>query len=197
MKIPPSDNPSIGSSMVFETRRLEIRTATPEDVELFYELWTNPQVMINVGFPRGVRTTREEIRDRLLKPVESVFEKMLVVVLRAGDQAIGECKMHPSDQDGIAETDVKLLPKYWGNRYGVEIKRGLLDYLFTHTDCNAVQATPNVNNAASIKMQEAVGGERVGEEVYQFPESMRDFTTPVHHYIYRVYRRTWQDSLKT
>jgi RimJ/RimL family protein N-acetyltransferase len=78
----------------------------------------------------------------------------------------------------------------------VEIKRGLLDYLFTHTDCDAVQATPNVNNIASIKMQEAVGGERVGEEVYQFPESMRDFTTPVHHYIYRVYRRTWERDQK-
>ena len=29
------------------------------------------------------------------------------------------------------------------------------------------------------------------EEVYQFPESMRDETTPVHHYIYRVYRADW------
>jgi RimJ/RimL family protein N-acetyltransferase len=196
MTIPPSDNPYGEGSMVFETKRLKVRTAILDDVELFHELWTNPQVMSNVGFPRGLRISQGEIKDTILKPVESEFEKMLVVVLKTGNQPIGECKMHPPNQDGIAETDVKLLPRHWGNRYGVEIKRGLLDYLFTHTDCDAVQATPNVNNIASIKMQEAVGGKRVGEEVYQFPESMRDFTTPVHHYIYRVYRRTWERDQK-
>lgn len=65
-------------------------------------------------------------------------------------------------------------------------------YQFTHTDCYAVQATPNVENIASINMQEAIGGVRIGEDAYQFPESMRDCTTPVHHYIYRVYRADWE-----
>ncbi len=97
------------------------------------------------------------------------------------------------DEDGISETDVKLLPDHWGNKYGVEVKRGLVAHLFAHTNCRAVQATPNVNNIASIKMQEAVGGVREGEAVYEFPDSMRAFTTPVHHYIYRVYRSTWED----
>ncbi len=49
-----------------------------------------------------------------------------------------------------------------------------------------------MGNIASIKMQEAVGGVRIGEDVYEFPESMREFTTPVHCYIYRVYRNAWE-----
>jgi len=92
------------------------------------------------------------------------------------------------DEQGIAEPDIKLLPAFWGHRYGLEVWEELVAYLFTRTDCEAVQTTPNVNNAASIKMQEAVGGVRVGEDVYHFPEHMRDYTTPVHCYIYRVYR---------
>jgi hypothetical protein len=32
----------------------------------------------------------------------------------------------------------------------------------------------------------------VDEDVYHFPESMRGFTTPVHHYVYRVYRADWE-----
>ncbi|MCP4713459.1 MAG: GNAT family N-acetyltransferase [Planctomycetes bacterium] len=96
--------------------------------------------------------------------------------------------MHPPDDDRIAGSDIKLLPTFWGNKYGVELKSALLDYLFSNTDCEAVEASPNVNNIASIKMQEAVGGVRVDESVYEFPEDMRDFTTPVHSYIYRVYR---------
>jgi len=50
-------------------------------------------------------------------------------------------------------------------------------YQFTHTDCEAVHATPNVKNVASIKMQEAVGVIRVGEGVYHFPELLREYTT--------------------
>ena len=184
----PSDH-----TVVFETERLVIRVATVADVELFHELWTNPQVMKNVGFPQGLRITRSELKERLQNQgSESEFDRMLVVVLKDTSQAIGECMMHRPNEEGIAEPDVKLLPAFWGNKYGIEVWRGLMVYMFTHTDCTAVQATPNVENVASIKMQESVGGVRVGEDVYQFPESMRDYTSSVHHYIYRVNRVDWE-----
>jgi len=115
-----------------------------------------------------------------------------VVVLKATGQRIGECKLGHVKEDGIAETDVKLLPDFWGHKYGVEIKRGLVDYLFTHTDCAIVQATPNAKNIASIKMQEAVGGVRVDEYHYEFPPSMSSYTTPIHGYVYHVRRDDWE-----
>jgi len=116
----------------------------------------------------------------------------LVVNLRESGCAIGECKLGWPNDEGISTTNVKLLPVYWGHKYGVEIKQALLDYLFTHTPCMVVEATPNVKNIASIKMQEAVGGERVGEITFQAPESRRSFRTPVHAYIYQVTRETWE-----
>ena len=148
--------------------------------------------MTNVGFPQGLRITREEIAANLEKqdPAQ-VFDRYLMVELQATGEVIGECKLGSPDAEGIAETDVKLFPQFWGHKYGVEIKRGLVDYLFRHTDCTAVQASPNVNNVASIRMQEAVGGVRVGEELYEFPAEMQDYTVPVHAYIYRVYRQDW------
>lgn len=155
---------------------------------MFFDLWTNPRVMTNVGFPQGLRTTREEIQRQIEAQGDSEFDQLLVVVLRATGQCMGECKMgHPNDE-GVSETDVKLFPEFWGHKYGVEVKRALVSHLFTHTDCVAVEATPNVDNIASIKMQEAVGGVRIEEAVYEFPEHMRDFTTPVHYYVYRVER---------
>ena len=177
---------------VFDTERLIVRTATAKDVDLIYELWTDPRVMANAGFPHGLRTTREEIEKRLRKPSDSEFERTLVVELKDTGQPIGQCLMHHPDDEGIAETDIKLLPAFWGHKYGVETKRGLVAHLFTHTDCTAVGASPDVGNIASIKMQESVGGVRVREAVYEFPESMRDYTTPVHHYIYHVYREDWE-----
>lgn len=177
---------------VFDTVRLTIRLAAVEDVDFFYQLWTNPQVMIHVGFPQGLPITRAEIQDRLAAAGMSPFNRLLVIDLNSTGQSIGECHMHAPDPNGIASTDVKLLPAFWGYRYGIEVKRGLLDYIFTHTDAAAVEATPNVNNVASIKMQEAVGAKRAGETVHQFPPSMQGYTTPVHAYIYRVSRVDWQ-----
>jgi hypothetical protein len=49
-----------------------------------------------------------------------------------------------------------------------------------------------VDNAASIKMQEATGAVCVDEGVYEFPESMRDLTVPVHAFTYRLERADWQ-----
>jgi RimJ/RimL family protein N-acetyltransferase len=148
--------------------------------------------MTNVGFPQGLRVTPDKIHDRLAKSGASEFDRLLIVELSSSHQAIGECKMSTPNSEGVATTDVKLLPEAWGHGYGVEVKRGLLNHLFTNTDCTAVEATPNVNNIASIRMQEVVGGVRVGENTDHFPESMQSYTMPVHHYIYRVSRTDWQ-----
>ncbi|MBN2146333.1 MAG: GNAT family N-acetyltransferase [Anaerolineales bacterium] len=180
---------------VFKTPRLCVRLAVPADAALIHQLWTDPRVMKHVGFPQGLKITQEEVRRKIKRAGEDVYRQLLIVVEKAGQQVIGQCKMGQPDENGIAETDIKLLPEFWGRKYGVEVKRGMVDYLFVHTDCKAVGGTPNVDNLASIKMQEAVGAVRVGEEVYRFPEQMRDFTCPVHHYIYHVNREIWEKDL--
>jgi RimJ/RimL family protein N-acetyltransferase len=179
---------------VFLTDRLRIRrsSASEIDVAFFYALWTNPRVMINVGFPQGLRITEEAVRGQLAAQPASDFDIRLVAELKDSSTMIGECKLGRPDHDGVCETDVKLLPKYWGQGFGTEIKQTLVDYLFTHTDCTAVKATPNKSNLASQRMQEAVGGKRVGEGVFTFPEHMRDYTCDVPHYVYMVFRTDWE-----
>ena len=53
--------------MIFETRRLNVRAATLADVDLYDALWNNPRVMAYVGFPDGMRISREEIAEKLSK----------------------------------------------------------------------------------------------------------------------------------
>jgi RimJ/RimL family protein N-acetyltransferase len=188
------------NQVVFETKRLRVRVANEHDVDLVYSLWTHPDVMKFVGFPNGLRITREEVMARIEACEHAPFECLLIVEERetavstslSTSVSIGQCLMHNPNDAGIAITDVKLLPEFWGNKYGVEVKQGLVDYLFTHTDCVAVEGSPNINNIASIKMQEAVGGVRIRENVYEFPESMRDFTTTVYSIIYYVKREVWR-----
>jgi RimJ/RimL family protein N-acetyltransferase len=173
---------------VFETTRLWVRPAVPADAEMFAALWNNPHVMANVGFPHGLELSLVQITAQLAAGLEqNIHQRRLVVVHKNSGELIGECHLGQVDENGLAETDVKLLPEFWGHSYGVEIKQGLLDYLFTHTPCQVVQATPNVHNTASIRMQEAVGGERV----FEFPAHLQARTTPVHAYVYHVRRAVW------
>lgn len=179
-------------SVVRETERLRIRRATVADADVYLELWTDPRVMTNVGFPQGLRITREEIVERLRREGDGPFERLLVAERKETGEVVGECFLHPPDEEGIAGTDVKLLPRHWGHRFGVEIKQALVDLQFEETDAAAVRGTPNVENPASIAMQEAVGGVRTGELRHEFPENMRSFTTPLHLYEYRVQRTDWE-----
>jgi RimJ/RimL family protein N-acetyltransferase len=154
--------------------------------------------MAKVGFPQGLNITRQEVLSRIEQDGRelSPFDSLPVAELKSDSMTIGQCLMQLPDKDGIASTDIKLLPIYWGQRYGSEIKKGLVDYLFTNNDCLAVDATPNVINIASIRMQQSIGAVWIGEGVHTFPETMDEYIQPVHHYIYRVYRSKWEEGTK-
>ena len=183
----PGHNP-----VLFETPRLRVRVASEGDAEVFYALWTDPQVMVHVGFPKGLRVTRDEIRARLREPRDSELDALLVIEERDSLEPIGECMVHRPDEQGVARVDAKLLPRFWGHRYGIEVARGLFGYAFARTKCVAVQTTPGINNVPSVRIQESLCCVRLGRGVHFFPQSMRDHTEPVHHYIYYLRRDDWQ-----
>jgi len=177
---------------VFETDRLLIRTAEESDADLLYDLWKDPRVMRNVGFPEGLPITREQVVDQIRREPDADYEQCLIVVRREDGARLGQCLLHRPNEEGIAGTDVKLSPDFWGHRYGVEVKQGLVDYHFTHSDCEAVEGGPNVRNVASIRMQESVGGVRVDEGFYEFPADAPGETEDVRYYVYRVFREAWE-----
>ncbi len=176
------------------TKRLTIRMATVDssDIELIFDLWTDPSVMAPVGFPDGLPTSKEEVRALMTRKSESELSALLIVELTANATPLGQCKLGVPDEHGVSETDIKLLPRFWNQGFGTEIKRALVNYLFTNTDCQAIRATPNRDNIASQRMQAAVGGHKVGEGVCVFPEHMRAYTVAVPHYIYMIYREDWE-----
>jgi ribosomal-protein-alanine N-acetyltransferase len=175
--------------IIFSTKRLQARLAAPSDAGLIYRLWTDPRVMTFVGFPHGIKVTREEIRKGIIERGEDQFRQLLVIELLESRQAIGHCQLGVVDEAGIVEPDVKLLPEFWGLGYGREVFQAMVDYLFAHTDCIAVATTPNRENLASIKMVEAAGGVKAEEGVWEPPEELRGDAIPVPYAIYKIYRK--------
>jgi len=183
----------ITNDWILTTKNLQIciATATNENISFLFSLWTNPDVMKFVGFPQGLRITKDEIKIQLQKEYPDEFDRVLLVSMKNSNTLIGNCKLGSPDENNIAHTDVKLMPEFQGHGCGTEIKQVLLNYLFKNTNCDSVKGTPNKNNIASIKMQEAVGGKRIKECCHHFPDSMKEYTTDVHFYEYLVYRSDW------
>jgi len=177
--------------MIFQTERLKVRKPGSADIEMYFKLWNSPEVMRNVGFPQGLKISKEMISEQIRKQDETEYDKTLVVVEKYSEKAIGECKLGFPNKEGISITDIKLLPEFWGNGYGEEIKNSLCLYLFSRTICKIVEASPNKKNLASQKMQESCGGVKVREGVYYFPESMRDYTEDVNLIIYHIHKKKW------
>jgi RimJ/RimL family protein N-acetyltransferase len=183
---------------IIDTERLQIRSAGSQDSALLFAIWTDPRVMTYVGYPQGLRITQMGIIEQIAEQdLTRPFGRYLIVDIKETNLSIGECKMNLPDEEGTSRTDVKLIPEQWGHKYGVEVKQALVDYLFEHTECHSVEGTPNVNNVASIKMQEAVGAVRLSEGTFHFPESIAGYTAPVHHYIYHIYRSEWERRRKS
>ncbi|MCK4312080.1 MAG: N-acetyltransferase [Candidatus Cloacimonetes bacterium] len=177
--------------MIFQTERLKVRKPENIDIEMYFKLWNSSEVIQNVGFPQGLKITKEKISEQIKKQDETEYDKTLVVVEKFSGKAIGECKLGFPNEEGISITDIKLLPEFWGNSYGKEIKNALCLYLFSRTYCKIVEASPNKENSASQKMQEICGGVKVRESVYHFPESMQDYTEDVHSVIYHIHKKKW------
>jgi RimJ/RimL family protein N-acetyltransferase len=179
----------MNSGKLFFTKRLFVRLAIEGDADLYYQLWTDPKVMAMVGFPNGMRVTKIGIQARLTNNSGDGFGQLLVIGLSQTDESIGEAWLGKVDENKVTEPDVKLLPAFWGHNYGAEVWKGIVNYIFTHSDCQIIKSTPNVQNIASIKMQEAAGGVRVGEGVLHFSESPQGQIESLKYYEYRTTRQ--------
>jgi len=68
--------------LVFETEHLMVRATSADDIDLYYALWTNPDVMKHVGFPGGIPLDLDEMKERPFQHGETEFDQHLVVALK-------------------------------------------------------------------------------------------------------------------
>ena len=116
---------------VLATQRLRIRRAHATDARFIYTLWTTPEVMRFVGFPKGLSITIDEVREQIEGSPDSEFGSLLIVLPQEPNEAIGQAKIGLPDAERICEPDIKLDPEFWGNGYGKELWPALIDYAFT------------------------------------------------------------------
>ena len=142
-------------STVFETSRLHIRPLQMDDLPAFHAMQGNERVM---RYTTGRGMSREE-NARDLKRVIDYYGRpdndfWVWAVVQKSDRAfIGTCALIVNE-DKEHELGFRFLEQFWGQGYGTEVARGLIEYAFRRTEVDALVAYVNEENKGSVRVLE-------------------------------------------
>jgi len=146
------------------TNRLSLRWISVADVDAFYTIYSNPEVMRYWSTPpladRAAATKLiSEIHDK------SRRRELLKwgIALRTDDTLIGSVTLfHPEFTHRRAEIGYALGRAHWGNGYMQETLKAVLAHAFEKLEFHRIEADVDPRNAASIRTLERLGFQREG-----------------------------------
>ena len=137
--------------MIFETSRLYVRQLEENDGAAFFELMSNPNVMAPI--PQKTFGKAESISKlaELILLEKSSDTKIWSLCKKGCNDLIGICGVLKNNEkeDEIA---YRIIEKFWGNGYGTEITKGLIDYCFGKMKSELITADVCVDNMRSVKI---------------------------------------------
>lgn len=143
---------------ILETERLILRHLRPDDLDEFYEICGDPEIMRYVG--DGQPLSREQTRHWIEKSREN-YRKYgfgcLAVVAGEDGRLVGYCGLVNPTVAGEAEIVYALKKHYWGRGLMSEAAGAMLDFGFKQCGLKRVVATIDPENHASIRIVEKWG----------------------------------------
>jgi len=140
--------------MIFQTKRLIIRHFTQNDFEAYFDMVGNSDVM------RYVKKTLnlDEAKQELTKFIEyydneKIFFNIWAVEEKGSQQVVGLCGVYQNEDNEI-EIAYRLRASFWGNGFGSEIAKGLLEYCFKEFKVEKLVAYVVKENIGSVKILE-------------------------------------------
>ncbi|MES2654903.1 MAG: GNAT family N-acetyltransferase [Bacteroidota bacterium] len=137
--------------MVFETERLYARRLEQNDEAAFFELMGNPNITNPIPQkPFDKAGSFAKLNNLIL--LEKTSDTKIWSLCKKGSNnliGIGGVLKNDANEDEIA---YRVIEKYWGNGYGTEIAKGLIDYCFAQMKSELVTADVCIDNVKSVKI---------------------------------------------
>ena len=141
------------SRKVLETDRCVLMPFQKHDYDEVKQLYMNLEVRRYLG---GVR--KEEELPRIFNEMcHTRDEDHWVVRNKDSNGLVGVISLGPHHDGSFHEISYQLLPEWWGNGYGLEAVRAILDYAFGVLHLPKVIAETQTSNLPSRKLLERAG----------------------------------------
>ena len=139
---------------IFQTQRIKVRYLTHSDIEGFFNMQSNPNVMRYVKPTMNYEESKKEL-ERFIDYYSSddIFFKIWAMENIRSKEFLGICGVYKNDYKEF-EIAYRLREQFWGNGYGGEIAKGLIQYCFEELKLLELTAYVYKNNIGSCKILE-------------------------------------------
>lgn len=147
-----------------DTNRLTLRSITPDDVDDFFAVYSNPEVM---RYWSTLPLPNREAAEKQINEIHEGFKRHELlkwgIVLRADDTLIGSVTLfHPDFTHRRTEIGYAIGRAFWRKGYMNEALTAVIGYAFDVLEFHRIEADVDPRNAASIRALERLGFQREG-----------------------------------
>ncbi|MDQ3940349.1 MAG: GNAT family N-acetyltransferase [Actinomycetota bacterium] len=138
--------------------KVELRAVERDDVRRLWELLEDLEI--------SYLSSNDPVRPESLAQAESRYEARLTepppdrinFVVEVNGEVIGECQLHGIDHyRRVCDLGIALGRDYWGQGFGQDVVRTLVDYAFTHLNMNKVSLEVLADDARAVGCYARVG----------------------------------------
>ncbi len=148
--------------MFIKYQNIVVRNTTLVDATILCNWWNDGKIMAHAGFPKGINTTEEAVKQKLLDDTDETHRRLII---EADGVPIGEMN-YRNLGDNIAEIGIKICDFTKQEKgYGSKLLSMLIIYLFKDLGYNKIVLDTNLNNLRAQHVYEKLGCKRVRENI--------------------------------
>lgn len=139
---------------LFLTKRLSVRPLKDDDLECFFDMQGNPNVMRFIKKTMNAVESKAEL-NRFTSHYNNrnSFFKIWAVIENDHQQFVGICGVYKNHKSEY-EIAYRLRECFWGKGFGKEVAKGLIRYCFEKLGLNELTGYASKGNVDSIKILE-------------------------------------------
>lgn len=138
--------------IIFETRRLVVRRYTQDDLNNFFQLNSDPDVMRYIQQPKSLQETTDFLWQNLDYYRQQPLLGRWAMLLRHSNEFIGSFALIPLQHAEGTQIGYALLKPYWGMGYATEALDAGVSYAFYTVKIPVIVGVTEIPNIISQRV---------------------------------------------
>lgn len=144
-----------------ETERLRLRHFTYDDLQVMFELNSDPEVIKYADTPvKDMKETKQRLEQGPLFDYEKYGYGRFAVELKETGKVIGFCGIKYLPEIDLPEVGFRYMTEYWGRGIGTEAAKACVEFARDDLKIKKLVALIMPENIASIRLAEKLGMKR-------------------------------------
>ena len=153
-------------NIILETNRLLLRTFTPEDAQLIYELNLDPEITRYTGDPVKDINHAKEVLEQVILPQYALYNHgRWAVHIKDDLEFIGWCGLKNRPERNEIDLGYRFLKTAWGKGYASEAAFACIKYGFEKLNLQRIIGRAMPDNIGSLRVLEKCGMTYIGDEI--------------------------------